>query len=223
MSSTATTRARTRVRWRRRCAQREHRGRVGVGHDVGEPVGGEAGVQRHVRRARLEHGQHGHVGVHRVVEQQRHPVPRADPPGRAGAGRAGWPGRPAPGRSASRSPVSTHGCVGHAAPAHRCSNRCSSRSPGRQRRSWPRSSSIRTRSAGRLGAVRPAGVQGRTHRVVSSLGSGEPRAPAPGRGAGKPRSRRGVGGAGAAVRSAGVRPGRCAGSGHGGRATGRCR
>ncbi len=70
-------------------------GRVAVGEDesgaaaaedVAQALLGVGGVQRHVRAARLQHGQHGEDQVGGAVHQQAHPALGHDPPGGQGAG-----------------------------------------------------------------------------------------------------------------------------------------
>jgi hypothetical protein len=57
----------------------QYQPQVRISGDERQPAGGEGRVQRHVRRVRLEHGQHGNVAVHRIVEQQPDPVTRPHP------------------------------------------------------------------------------------------------------------------------------------------------
>ena len=56
---------------------RQHPADLGIGADEGAALVRKARVERHIGRAGLEHRQHRHMAVHRLVEQQRDPLARA--------------------------------------------------------------------------------------------------------------------------------------------------
>ena len=57
----------------------QHQPQACVSGDEGQPVRGKGRIQRHVRRAGLQHGQHASIAVYRLVEQQADPVTRPHP------------------------------------------------------------------------------------------------------------------------------------------------